>query len=568
MLPGWPGFECDGDHVPFPGVRRVRIDSLLSERGMFESRARAAAAVLAGEVLVLPERRRVEKPGQLVPVDVELAVAQPPPFVSRGGVKLANALDALDLDVSGALALDVGASTGGFTDCLLQRGAERVVAIDVGYGELAWRLREDLRVTVMERCNARGLTTEMLPYRPGVIVTDVSFISLTKVLPAVLACAAARFDCLALVKPQFEVGRGAVGKGGVVRSAGARRGALVDVGAVCGVAGRGGDGVRQLRLARAQGQPGDVRVAGRGGPARRRGGPGARSAGGGAVTPPRTATVFTHRRPAETAPALAELIRCARGTGTELRFSAAETEKHGFSAGEGVVLDAPVMPDVDICFALGGDGTILTALRTYAGTGVPVFAANFGEIGFLATVDQSEPGCGFERALAGDFEVLSLPGISMSEGRGRWLAINDVSIHRQPGLRVADLSYAVGPDEIGRVRCDGLVVATPAGSTGYNLANGGPVMAWGVEGYVVSFIAPHSLTARALVVAPGDQLMIENRSREEPVDVTVDGRPVCALAPGETVKAEFVRDQGRLAQLPGATFYQRLREKFGRLASG
>ena len=134
-----------------------------------------------------------------------------------------------------------------------------------------------------------------------------------------------------------------------------------------------------------------------------------------------------------------------------------------------------------------------------------------------------------QRALAGDFEVLSLPAIELAGDGDRWLAINDVSIHRRQGMRVADLEYSVSGDEIGRVRCDGLVVATPAGSTGYNLANGGPVMAWGVQGYVVSFIAPHSLTARTLVVAPDDRLTVHNRSREEPVDVTIDGRPICML---------------------------------------
>ena len=282
----------------------------------------------------------------------------------------------------------------------------------------------------------------------------------------------------------------------------------------------------------------------------------------------RAATVLTHRRPAETAPAVEELIRRAAAAGVTLRFDSAETRKHGLAAREGVEVDAPVASGVDMCFALGGDGTILTALRTYAGTGVPVFAVNFGEIGFLATVDREGVSAGLERALAGDFEVLSLPGISLSGPQGEWLAINDVSLHRQPGLRVADLSYAVGKNEIGRVRCDGLVIASPAGSTGYNLANGGPVMAWGVAGYVVSFIAPHSLTARALVVAPGDALTIENRSQEEPVDVTVDGRPVCTLGPAETISAQFVDDQGSLAQLTGSTFYSRLREKFGRLATG
>jgi 23S rRNA (cytidine1920-2'-O)/16S rRNA (cytidine1409-2'-O)-methyltransferase len=210
-------------------MARVRLDTLLSERGLFASRSAAAASILAGDVLLLPERRRAEKPGQLVPDDVELEVTSPPPFVSRGGVKLRNALDTFGVSVGGRCALDVGASTGGFTDCLLQAGVLHVVALDVAYGELHWRLRSDPRVTVIERSNARALEPGALPFAPDLIVIDVSFISLAKVLPAVLACAAERFDCLALVKPQFEVGRSAVGKGGVVRDAAVRRGALVSV---------------------------------------------------------------------------------------------------------------------------------------------------------------------------------------------------------------------------------------------------------------------------------------------------------------------------------------------------
>ncbi|MGN6189806.1 MAG: TlyA family RNA methyltransferase, partial [Conexibacter sp.] len=164
---------------------------------------------------------------QLVPDDVVVAVAAEQEFVSRGGRKLANALDAFGLDVTGRRALDVGASTGGFTDCLLQRGAAHVIALDVAYGELHWRIRNDERVTVVERTNARALDPAELPYRPDLVVIDVSFIALAKVLPAVLAATADRFDCLALVKPQFEVGREKVGKGGVVRSVTDRRTALV-----------------------------------------------------------------------------------------------------------------------------------------------------------------------------------------------------------------------------------------------------------------------------------------------------------------------------------------------------
>jgi NAD+ kinase len=280
----------------------------------------------------------------------------------------------------------------------------------------------------------------------------------------------------------------------------------------------------------------------------------------------RAASVLTHRRVSDTGTALRELIAAARRAGVVLRFNADETSKHQVRPGEGIELDSTQVDDVDMCIVMGGDGTILTALRHYAGTGVPVFAVNFGEVGFLATVDPDGLADHFARAFAGDFETIELPTIAVGRPEGRWTAMNDVSIHRKPGYRVADLAYGLAGEEIGRVRCDGLVVATPQGSTGYNLANGGPVMAWGVEGYVVSFVAPHSLTARALVVAPGDLLTINNASREEPVEVHVDGRPRCELPPGEDLHVEFGFNHGTLAQLPGASFYHRLRERFGRLA--
>jgi 23S rRNA (cytidine1920-2'-O)/16S rRNA (cytidine1409-2'-O)-methyltransferase len=210
-------------------MAKVRLDTLLHRRGLFESRARAAASVMAGEVRLGDAGEKAAKPGQMVAEDVAVAVDQRPRFVSRGGIKLATALATTGIDPAGRRALDVGASTGGFTDCLLQAGAGHVVAVDVAYGELDWRLRTDERVTVIERTNARALRPEDLPYAPDLIVADVSFISLAKVLPAVLACAAPRFDVLAMVKPQFELGRERVGKGGVVREADDRRAALVAV---------------------------------------------------------------------------------------------------------------------------------------------------------------------------------------------------------------------------------------------------------------------------------------------------------------------------------------------------
>jgi NAD+ kinase len=275
---------------------------------------------------------------------------------------------------------------------------------------------------------------------------------------------------------------------------------------------------------------------------------------------------MTHRRMDGTSEALGELMAAATRTGATLVFDEDETRKLGLEPAEGLEVGAPRGTPAGLCVVLGGDGTILTALREYVGTDVPVFAVNYGEVGFLATLDPDGLGRDFDRAFAGEFETLQLPTIDVGRPNQIWTAINDISVHRQPGMRVADLSYGLAGEEIGRVRCDGLVVATPQGSTGYNLANGGPVLAWGVEGFVVSFIAPHSLTARALVVAPDDLLTINNASREEPVEVHVDGRPACELPAGEDIHVEFARSHATLAQLPGASFYHRLRERFGRLA--
>src|SRR5271166_806022 len=288
----------------------------------------------------------------------------------------------------------------------------------------------------------------------------------------------------------------------------------------------------------------------------------------------REITVFTHRRPDETTSTLKRLAEQAAVLGVSVRVDEEETSKHRLQPGPGLELNAPVKDDVELCMVLGGDGTILGALQRYAGTDVPVFAINFGEIGFLATVERQDIDGGIRRALTGDFELLRLPAIVLGEEgegsadpeHGAQVAINDVAIHRKVGERVADIAYALEGEEVGSVRCDGLVVATPAGSTGYNLANGGPVMAWGVEGFVVSFIAPHSLTARALVVAPDDRLSIRNHSHE-PLDVAVDGRPVGEIAADGSIDARFVNEVGTIAQLPGSSFYRRLRDKFGRLAS-
>jgi NAD+ kinase len=280
----------------------------------------------------------------------------------------------------------------------------------------------------------------------------------------------------------------------------------------------------------------------------------------------KTVTVLTHGRPDELTETLEALRKAAVKAGVTLRTDPREIGEHGKGTADTLDLEHPLQDDIELCFALGGDGTILRALRRYAGTKVPVYGVNFGAVGFLATIEPDEVKDGFASAFSGEFDVLPLPAISFETSHDVYAAINDISITRRQGQRIANLAYIVNGAEVGSVRCDGLVAATPVGSTGYNLANGGPLLAWGVEGFVVTFIAPHSLTARPLVVAPGDTLKIENRSEAE-VDIAVDGRPASeTLKPGESIEAAWVSEAGHLAQPPGSSFYERVRDKFGRLA--
>lgn len=206
-------------------MSKQRIDALLAERGIAPSRTSAAESVRAGRVRIGADGPLALKPSQLVAADADLVLIEAPPFVSRGGTKLANALDALAIDVTGLNCLDVGASTGGFTDCLLKRGAASVIAADVAQGQLDWGLRNDPRVTVLERFNARELDPAELPFAADLATIDVSFISLAKVIAPVATCIAADGELLAMVKPQFELGRGRV-RGGVVREPEERREAL------------------------------------------------------------------------------------------------------------------------------------------------------------------------------------------------------------------------------------------------------------------------------------------------------------------------------------------------------
>ena len=279
----------------------------------------------------------------------------------------------------------------------------------------------------------------------------------------------------------------------------------------------------------------------------------------------RTAVLLTHTQPEQTAAAVQEAAAAAERAGWRLCAPEEERAKHSATA-ERLEPESALDGDPDLCLVLGGDGTILKALRAYAYTEVPVFAANFGTIGFLAAVERAQLADGLRAAFSGAFEVMQMPGLEATVDAHPPVAVNDVSLIRRPHSRVAELGYRLGGKEVGHVRCDGLVAATPAGSTGYNLANQGPILAWGVKGYVVSFIAPHTLTARPLVVAPDDVLSVTNAAGRDPVDIVLDGEHIGELASGAEMEVRFRDGVACLAQLPGTNFYRRIREKFGRLA--
>jgi NAD+ kinase len=281
----------------------------------------------------------------------------------------------------------------------------------------------------------------------------------------------------------------------------------------------------------------------------------------------RSVAVYTHRRP-EVAHDLVQLLReLAERFGVELRFDPDETEKHRLAETGGGALkpNASDGRSADLCVVLGGDGTTLRTLRAYAGTGIPVFSVNCGRVGFLATVDRDHAAEGLERALTGSFDVLDLPCLELA-GDERRFALNEVSFQRGEHTNVAHISYALAGQEVARAPCDGLIGSTPLGSTAYNLSVGGPILAWDLEGFVVSMVAPHALSVRSVVAAPDDVLSVVNEG-SEPVGIVLDGMPTGTLAPGGRSEVSFRAHAVGLAQLPGFTFYSRFKEKL-RLLTG
>jgi NAD+ kinase len=268
------------------------------------------------------------------------------------------------------------------------------------------------------------------------------------------------------------------------------------------------------------------------------------------------AAVITHGRPETIGAALRRLQSVAEEAGVELLFSDEEIEKHGLAdAGGG-------LDGADLAVVLGGDGTMLRGLRRFLGTGVPVLGVNFGRVGFLAGVEAEALEDGLRRAFAGEYRVVELPALDAHAGSGRWAAVNDVVVTSSSLGRMIELGWAVGGEDLGVLPCDGLICCTPSGSTAYNLSNGGPVLVWGLEAMAVTFVAPHSLHARPLVVPRGPELAVANRTVDVSATVLVDGHVVDELPPGGEVTIRLGEQHSMLATLPESTFFSRYRRIF------
>jgi len=269
--------------------------------------------------------------------------------------------------------------------------------------------------------------------------------------------------------------------------------------------------------------------------------------------------VVTHGKPETIGAALERLQRLAAERGVELLYPEEEVEKHGLEGDDGDLERA------DLAVVLGGDGTMLRALKRFLGTGVPVLGVNFGRVGFLAAFDASALEDGLGRALAGDYVVVELPALEGATAGGapdRWTAVNDVVVTSSMLGRMIELGWAIGGEDLGSLPCDGLICATPSGSTAYNLSNGGPVLVWGLDAMAVTFVAPHSLHARPLVVPRGRELTVVNRTEDVAAAVLADGHAVHELAAGDEVAVRLAEARSLLATLPESTFFSRYRRTF------
>ena len=549
-------------------ARRNRLDTELVRRGLARSREHAAELVEQGRVEV--RGAPATKPAAMVdPADpVRVVAAEGEEFASRGGHKLAGALAEFaerGLAVAGRRCLDAGASTGGFTDLLLRRGAAPVVAVDVGYGQLAWALRNDARVTVMERTNVRSLTPEAIGGPVDLTVADLSFISLRLVLPALAACTAPDGDLVPMVKPQFEVGKrpGRRGRGRARPAAAGAGGARRGRGRVRAGSRRGRRGPQPA--ARAVGQRRVLPVAAPRGAAGRRGGRSPADDRRRIMT--RTALLVTHTGRRDSTEHARTVARDLIQAGFTVRVVEHEAGDLGLPGVEPAA--GPTAAEgAELVFALGGDGTFLRAAELARPAGVPLLGINLGKVGFLAEAEIADLDAAVRQ---GGRPGVHSGGAAHRRRRRRartgsvvarsW-ALNEASVEKGARERMLELRVDVDGRPLSRYGCDGVVCATPTGSTAYAFSAGGPVVWPGVEALLLVPISAHALFSRALVVSPSSQITVTVEPNASAV-LFCDGRRVFDVPAGAVLTVRRGELPVRVARLHPRPFTDRLVAKFG-----
>ncbi len=551
---------------------RARLDAELVRRGLAASRDEAAGYIAAGQVTVggMP----AGKPTTVVGRDTPIVVAPvgDREWVSRGAHKLIGALDAFGVSPAGLRCLDAGASTGGFTDVLLDRGAAEVVAVDVGYGLLAWRVRSDERVHVHDRTNVRNLAPDAIDGPVDLTVADLSFISLRTVLPALLACTSPSGTLLPMVKPQFEVGRKLLPPGGVVRDPELRLEALTEVAQAARTLGAGGPRgggepvagpVRQRRVLPPP-RPHRPRCGRRRARCGRRGGPG--------MTPREILVVLHSGRETNRRVAATVAQRLAKD-GIRLRVIGeewAEVECDGLpeALAPRIVEGRPGCAEgAEVVLVLGGDGTLLRAAEMSRPVGTPLLGVNLGRIGFLAETEQDLLPAALDAIVDGEYAIeerMTLDAVARSNGDvlARTWALNEATVEKSIRERILEVVLEVDGRPVSAFGCDGVLCATPTGSTAYAFSAGGPLVWPQVEALLLVPSNAHALFARPMVISPDSEVAVEVDANGPPALLDCDGRRTFVLPPGARVEIARGAMPIRMVRLDGRPFADRLVRKF------
>ena len=552
---------------------KTRLDVLLVERGLEQTRQRAQAMIMSG--LVFVDGQRVDKAGTAVPNDAQIEVrGNTLRYVSRGGLKLEKAMTTFGLKLDGCICADIGASTGGFTDCMLQNGATKVYAVDVGYGQLDWKLRSDERVVCMERTNARYLDRDQIPDELDFASIDVSFISLKLILPAVHRVLKEGGHVACLIKPQFEAGREKVGKKGVVRDPDVHLEVLENF---LTHAKDSGFTVLDITFSPIRGPEGNIEYLGylesgdwvektfdlqglveqshaaldhgkEGGMLRK------------VIlcpNPYRDAQL----RVAKEAKRVLDEVGCPNVVCLPFR-NQEPPEGYGLNI-------EPLQQEIrgaDMIIAFGGDGTILHLSKTAAHRDIPVLGVNLGSLGFMAELESKDL-LRLRDLCDGKYEIESHMMLDVSvqrDGRVIYsnLALNEALIARGNISRVIRLQIFTEQGKLVDVAGDGVIVASPTGSTAYSLSAGGPVVEPTARNFIVSPICAHSVHANAYVLSPERVITVQTEKNSyKPVLLSVDGGRAFSLRSGDSIEVRRSKFDTKLVRLSKRSFCEILQKK-------